>query len=181
MNESGTRVALVGAQELISARKSFAADPKNAALSANVTLLEALLLSTSPSADRIAKAKEAKGVDPQLAQRYAIREVLQRYSKTPRGDDAARQKAYDIAAREMLSVHRNGKPLTDSRLRVFSDYWRLVFDGALLDGELEIAESALSVYRRVFSSQPGKRQRIDVMTQRLEEMKKTRDAGKSSD
>ena len=185
MNEKGTQVALVGAQELIAARKTAAEDPKNAGLLANVTLLEALLLQGTPSADRVEKAKSTEGVDRLLVQRVEIQAILRTYSDQvrglPRGQSDARQEAYDIAARKMLKLHRSGTPLNDVRLRVFSDYWRLVFDGALLEAELEIAETALSVYRRVFSTSPEKRQRIDVMTQRLEEMKKTRDAGKSSE
>ncbi len=178
MNRAGTMVAVAGAQELIAARANAAAAPRNPALAANRVLLERLLLDGKVSTQEAAAASEVEGIDPTLAQRFRAQEVLAEYAKTvgrlDRNDVGGRQAAFDRAGRAMLAAHKQGTPLNDTRLRVFGDYWRLVFTGALLDGELVTADKALAIYRRVFGTAANMRERISKMTRDLDAAKKER-------
>lgn len=174
MNRAGTEVALTGAQELIAARVASANAPEDAALAANRTLLERLLVDGKISDENAAKAAAVVGADPVLVQRFRVQEVLIGYSEEVRGvardDLEKRQAAFDRAARAMLQVHRTGRGLYDTRLRVFGDYWRLVFTGAILDGDASTAEAALTVYRRVYGTNANARERLVKMQQDLDDL-----------
>lgn len=183
MNRPGTIAALSGAQQLIGARAAEAQSPANPSLAANRQLLERLLLTGKVSTAEALAAVEVEGVDPILVQRFRVQEVLTEYSTAVRGlartDVESRQAAFDRAGRAMLGVHRAGVPLNDTRLREFSDYWRLVYTGAMLDGELEVAESALNIYRRVYGTSANHRERIGKMTTDLAAAKKKREEASS--
>ena len=68
----------------------------------------------------------------------------------------------------MFKVYQEGEPIYDTGLRVFSDYWRLVFSGAILTKNLEVAEKSLAVYRRVYSNNPQMRERLAQMARELD-------------
>jgi len=172
MDEASTTAALAGAKELISLRKTAAAAPEDAAASANLTLLEALLLDGARDEARLAAARETAGADPVLVLRLSVQDVLQTYSREVAGlarDDATgRQAAFDRAATAILAAHRRGPGLFDTRLKVFGDYWRLVFSGALREGDLDLAAEALRVYRHVYGTDSRLRERMDKMEKDLE-------------
>ena len=189
MNQPGTEVALSGAKELIAARLAATNAPEDAALAANRTLLERLLIDGKVSDEAAAQAMAVEGADAKLVQRFRVQEVLVAYSRdvqgVPREDIEARQAAFDRAARAMLKVHRTGSGLYDTRLRVFSDYWRLVFTGAILDGDASTAEAALTVYRRVYGTNANARERLvkmqndlDALKERIEKEKAKAGAGR---
>lgn len=172
MDETTTAAALAGAKELIALRRSVAAAPQDAIAAAHLTMLEALLIEGARDEARLAAAIAVPGVDPALVQRLAVQEVLQAYSREiaplPRDDAAGRQAAFNRAATAMLAVHRRGPGLYDTKLRVFGDYWRLVFAGSLHEGDLELAGEALRVYRHVFGTDARLRERMDKMEKELE-------------
>jgi len=172
MNKSGTDVVLRGVQELIDVRATTRSDPKSAALKANLTLLEWLLIQGKSSDAEAESATKVEGVDQELVQRYRAQVVLNQYmaavKSLTRTDLDGRRAAFDQAALSMFKVYGEGEPIYDTGLRVFSDYWRLVFSGAILSKDLEAAEKSLAVYRRVYSNNPQMRERIDQMVRELE-------------
>jgi hypothetical protein len=172
MDEASTVAALAGAKDLIALRKSAAAAPEDAAAAANLTMLESLLLEGARDEARLAAARATPGADPVLVLRLAVQDVLQTYSREVAGlareDAAGRQAAFDRAAKAILGAHRQGPGLFDTRLKVFGDYWRLVFSGALAEGDLELAAEALRVYRHVYGTDSRLRERMDKMEKDLE-------------
>ncbi len=167
-----TEAALRGAIELIAARVLAAEQPESTACVAAVTILESLLIEGRGSEARLAEARAVDGVDPQLMLRLGVRDVVAVYTRVvstlAKNDQAGRSAAFDNAARSMLAVHGDGPGLLDTRLRIFGDYWRLVFTGALQDGKLDLADEALRVYRRVYGADGQLGKRVDKMTQDLD-------------
>jgi hypothetical protein len=164
--------ALIGAQELIALRRQLAAEPESKVLAANLTLLEALLFDGKRDAARLAAARAQEGVDAALVARYSVQEVLEAYSREiaplAKEDEAGRQAALVRAQQATVKIHRERGPILDTRLRVFGDYWRLVFAGALLEKDIALADEALQVYKRVFEGDPQLRSRLEKMAQELE-------------
>jgi hypothetical protein len=176
MNAAGTEAALSGVVELIRARVRAEREPDSPALAANRKLLERLLIDGKVSDIAAEAATKVEGVDPILAQRFRAQEVIVRYTFSvrplERDDQEGRRAAFESAAREMLELHRSGPSLLDPSLRIFSDYCRLVFTGALLAGDVAVAEKTLGEYRRRFGSTGQMRERIDRMQLDLESLKK---------
>jgi hypothetical protein len=75
----------------------------------------------------------------------------------------------------MLAFYRQGLVLDDPRAGIFSDYWRLVFEGALQEEDVEAAARALTVYRQAFGSRPDLKNRIDLMAKRLGSLRKSQE------
>jgi hypothetical protein len=100
-----------------------------------------------------------------------VTELLQDYvakvRKIPRSDTAARTREFHSAAGKMLAIYRQGLVLDDPRAGIFSDYWRLVFEGALQEKDVEAAARALTVYRQSFGTRPDMKNRIDLMAKRV--------------
>ena len=71
----------------------------------------------------------------------------------------------------MLELYRAGTRLNDARINIFSDYWRLVFDGAITAKDLGAAETALTTYRRAYGSRADLKPRINLMSSKLAALK----------
>ena len=155
---------------------------EQAAAKASLLLLETIMdLRKSSEAEQKAAAATA-GVPKELLERFErwsayqpINRLLQEYVRKVRAldseDKVGRGKLYLETSRQMLELYRAGTRLTDARINLFSDYWRLVFDGAIDARDVAAAEAALTTYRRAFGSRADLKPRISKMGSRLAALK----------
>ncbi|MGE4619998.1 MAG: hypothetical protein AAEJ04_09355 [Planctomycetota bacterium] len=180
-SENRLRSSLELAQELLDARKLA----KEGSDSAKVTvqILESILEIKPTSLAELDRALEDAQIPDSVRKRFdnwrgvqPITTVLKGYVTKIRGiakdDKVARNLEFKKAAAQMLGLYRDGITLSDPRQGIFSDYWRLVFEGALADQDTEVALLALSTYRKAFGARPDLKNRIDLMANRLEALKK---------
>ena len=165
-------------QELLDARLKLKQEPDDAAAKASLQILEAILEIRSMATTEIDQVATVEGIPESVRQRFQrwraiqpVSEILGDYARKvreiPRENKAARNAEFKEASRKMLALHRSGLSLDDPRHGIFSDFWRLVFEGALAETDVEIASKALSIYRKAFGSRPQLRSRIDLMATRL--------------
>lgn len=171
-------------QELLDARFKLKQQPDDAAAGATRKILEAILEISSTSTEELDQLATTEGISPEVQQRFrrwrsiqpvaaVLKDYVNKIRGIPREDQSARSSEFKAAASKMLALHRSGLVLEDPRHGIFSDYWRLVFEGALTDQDLEIAGSALATYRKAFGSRPELRNRIDLMASRLGALRKS--------
>lgn len=172
MNRSATEGALSGVQELIALRNKEIGDTPSEVRAAEIELLEALLVEGRWREDRVTEALAVEGIDVSIVDRVRALQVVRRFQAAVGDlgdeDSDARREASERAAREMFEVHGAGRPIVDTRLRYFGEYWRFVFSGALADGDLEVADTALQVFRRVYGTDGRRRNLVDRMQHELD-------------
>lgn len=184
--EKRVRSAVEVATELVQTRSrvknSEDGSTEQAAAKASLLLLETIMdLRKSSEAEQKAAAA-TPGVPKGLLERFErwsayqpINRLLQEYVRKVRAldseDKAGRGKLYLETSRQMLELYRAGTRLTDARINLFSDYWRLVFDGAIDARDVAAAEAALTTYRRAFGSRADLKPRISKMGSRLAALK----------
>jgi len=184
--EKRVRGAVEVASELVKARalakSSEEGSEEAAAAKASVLLLEAIMGIQEPASSDLEKAVKTPGLSKELIERYQrwssyqpINKLLQDYVRKVRaldsGDTNGRGLLYLETSREMLRLYRSGIRLNDARINLFSDYWRLVFDGAISAKDAAVAEVALATYRRAFGSRADLKPRINKMSSRLAALK----------
>lgn len=184
--EKRVRGAVEVAAELVGARflvkSSAEGSAEQAAAKASLLILEAILELRKPTEEELKRAVQTEGLSEDLRARYErwsayqpIQRLLQEYVRKVRSLDAddkvGRGKLYLETSGEMLELYRSGTRLNDARLNLFSDYWRLVFDGAITAKDAEVAEVALTTYRRAFGSRPDLIPRISQMSSKLSALK----------
>ena len=180
--ESRLMTAVGVVQELLDARAAVEADGEDATARASRAILEAILGLRSTQLKELDEMADLPGIDSDLKARFRrwravepISKVLKDYvakvKSIDRSDTAARTKEFHQASKNMLEIYRKGQVLDDPRAGIFSDYWRLVFEGAIVEQDVEVATKALSVYRRAFGSRADLKNRIDRMAKRLGELR----------
>ena len=184
--EKRLRTSLEVVQELLDLRSAVKADPEDSGSQASLKVVESILEVRSTPLAQLDRLIEEPGVSKQLTQRYRrwravkpVTQLLQDYvakiRKIPRSDTAARTSEFHLAAGKMLEIYRQGLVLDDPRAGIFSDYWRLVFEGAMQAKDVEVAARALTVYRQSFGSRPDLKNRIDLMAKRLGSLRKSQE------
>ncbi len=184
--EKRLRASLEVVQELLQLRSAVKADPEDSSAQASLKVVESILDIRSIPLAELDRLIEEPGISRQLTQRYRrwravkpVTELLQNYvakvRKIPRSDTAARTREFHSAAGKMLAFYRQGLVLDDPRAGIFSDYWRLVFEGALQEKDVEAAATALTVYRQSFGARPDLKNRIDLMAKRLGSLRKSQE------
>ena len=181
--EKRVRAAVEVASELVKVRARVkSAEPGSAeayASEASLLLLEAILEIKESTREALKKASQVTGVDQNLLERYQrwsayqpINKILQNYVREARASDAEGRKIlYLNVSLEMYDLYMDGTRLNDARISLFSDYWRLVFDGAISKKDPKVAEESLQIYRRAFGSRPDLKPRINRMSSRLSSLR----------
>ncbi len=184
--EKRVKGAVEVASELVKARSvANSSEPGSTEATvahASVLLLEAIMGLKQTSKSQLNLAAQTPGLSKDLLARYErwsafqpINDLLQDYVRKIRaldsGDTTGRGLLYLETSREMLKLYRSGVRLQDARINLFSDYWRLVFDGAISAKDVEVAEVALTTYRRAFGSRADMKPRISKMSTRLATLK----------
>ena len=183
-SETRLRGSLQVVQELIDLRQAVKKDPGNQSSLGALKIVEAILEVQSTPIQQLDQLIELPGISDSLRQRYQrwrgvkpISKVLQDYvaivRTIPRSDTAGRGREFQIAAGKILELHRQGLELKDPRVGIYSDYWRLVFEGALTQKDLPVAQKAHQTYRKAFGSRPELKNRIDRMSVRIGQLKKS--------
>ena len=184
--EKRVRGAVEVAAELVRARSQVKSAEEGSgeqkAAKASLLILEAIMELSKPSQEELDRAAKTEGLSEDLRARYArwsayqpIQRLLQEYVRKVRSldseDKIGRGKLYLETSGAMLELYRSGTRLNDARLNLFSDYWRLVFDGAITAKDAPAAEVALTTYRRAFGSRPDLIPRISKMSSKLSALK----------
>lgn len=183
-DEKRVTTSLEVVQELLDARLEVKQQPEDPAAQATLKILESILEIKPISLKELDELGATEGIPAAVKQRFRrwrsiqpISEVLKDYvtkiRDLSRDDKEARNAEFQVAAKKMLGLFRDGLILEDARQGIFSDYWRLVFEGALADQDLETASLALSTYRKAYGSRPDLRNRIDLMASRLGALRKS--------
>ncbi|HIC24243.1 MAG TPA: hypothetical protein EYO84_12485 [Planctomycetes bacterium] len=177
-SEDRLKSSLELAQQLLDARKGMKEQPDSASAKATVQILEAILEIRPIPAAELDRVAVIEGVAESVRQRFdrwraiePISKILKDYVAkirlVAREDKETRDAAFKVASEKMLALFRDGIALDDPRQGIFSDFWRLVFEGAISARDVETAEHALSIYRRAYGSRPDLKMRIDRMATRL--------------
>ena len=184
--ENRVRGAVEVASELVKARSwvknSEEGSADQAAAKASLLLLESIMDLRKSTEKELKQAAKTDGVDKKLLARFErwnayqpVNRLLQEYVRKVRAldseDKVGRGKLYLDTSREMLELYRAGTRLNDARINIFSDYWRLVFDGAITAKDLAAAETALTTYRRAYGSRADLKPRINLMSSKLAALK----------
>ena len=182
--EDRLKSSLKVVQELLSAREALKEQPDSSSAKATLQMIEAILqLRPIPRAE-LEGLDAIEGVPESVRKRFdrwravqpvsdLLKEYVAKIRTLPREDKEARTAAFKDASAKMLALHLDGIVLDDPRQGIFSDYWRLVFDGAFDARNAEVAARALSIYRRAFGSRPELRNRIDRMATLLGALRQT--------
>lgn len=169
-------------RDLILARKRLAISPSDKVAKATVTLVEGLLTSKEVTSEEMSAAMEIDGVSPALKKKARnwlklkpIKEVLNRYvarvKNLQRGDREGRTAAFKQAAAEMYRCFREGIESVNPRDNLHSDYWRLVFQGAIEVEDVTVSEAALKRYQQAYGSNPAFLERLRRMQKNLGDLK----------
>jgi len=173
-------VEIVG--ELIVARDRLSSSPRDVVARATVTLIEVLLTGKNSSSEAMEKALAVEGIPASLKKKARnwlylrpIQEVLNRYvasvQKLSRSDREGRNRAFQRAASDMYGCYLRGVEAANPRDSVHSDYWRLVFQGAMLEEDLQAAKDALKRYQQAYGSNPTFLERLRRMQKALGDLR----------
>ncbi|MFQ5653837.1 MAG: hypothetical protein ACE5GW_03785 [Planctomycetota bacterium] len=173
--------ALAKVREIIDLRRTVGSGRAEPLARARLTLLEGLSIPRKADPEAMAAAAAMPGIEPALIERYRryrrmlpFQQVIDRYRRElgalSRDDKAGRQAAYDRTARAMYELFRQGKTIDKRGETHFSDYWRLVFSGAILARDQDSARSSLAVYQKAYGGNPSLKLRIDRMKKQLDDL-----------
>ncbi len=177
-SEDRLKSALEVAQQLLDARKGLKEQPDSSSAKATVQMLEAILQIRPIPAAELDRVAAIEGVAESVRQRFGrwravdpISRILKEYAakirSVAREDKETRNAAFKVASEKMLALFLDGIALDDPRQGIFSDFWRLVFEGAISARDVKTAQHAVSIYRKAFGSRPDLKLRIDRMATRL--------------